>query len=83
METTVPSVAAVYQVIVPPDAVAVKVCVVFPLVHTDWSPPETGGFGLGDTVIVASLVAILLPLHNPEFENTALYLVVCVIFVAV
>ncbi|KDN55562.1 hypothetical protein FEM21_13250 [Flavobacterium seoulense] len=32
--------------------------------------------GEGDIVIVASLVAILFPLHNPEFVNTARYLVV-------
>ena len=78
--TAVPDVPTKVQAPVPTVGMAaiVKVAVL----HFVWSTPAAAT-GDGVTVIVASLVVIPFPEHNPEFVNKALNLVVWVKFVAV
>ena len=66
--TTLPPVAAVYQVIVPPVAVAVKVCVDEPSEQTVWSPPLVGATGAG---LMVKVTAVLVKLEQVSLPDCA------------
>ena len=58
--TNVPAVAAVYHVIAPPVAVAVKVCVVVPSVHTVW----LDAVGATGAALIVKTTAVLVKLEQ-------------------
>ena len=60
--------AAVYQVIVPPVAVAVNVCVGEPSAQTVWSPPLIGATGAG---LMVKVTAVLVKLEQIPLLDSA------------
>jgi hypothetical protein len=60
--------AAVYQVMIPPVAVAVKVCVGEPLEQTVWSFPLIGATGAG---LMVKLTAVLVKLEQVPLLDSA------------
>jgi hypothetical protein len=60
--------AAVYQVMVPPVAVAVKVCVGEPLEQTVWLPPLIGATG---AALIVKVTAVLVKLEQISLLDSA------------
>ena len=60
--------AEVYQVIVPPDAVAVNVCVVDPSEQTVWLPPLIGAAGVA---LMVKVTAVLVKLEQVPLLDCA------------
>ena len=66
--TMFPPVAASYQVIIPPVAVAVNVCVDEPSVQTVWLPPLIGATGAG---LMVKVTAVLVRLEQISLLDSA------------
>jgi hypothetical protein len=60
--------AAVYQVMIPPVAVAVNVCVGEPSVQTVWLPPLIGATG---AALIVKVTAVLVKLEQISLLDSA------------